>query len=145
MISLLRHVIFTVVLVFASAVAASAQDWIVTRTTTHVRFTVDKQNWNPVQQGMTIPNKAWIFTGSRGRAVLGRGEESITVHPGTLASVSTSGFFTRKTEVYQQTGKLVLDVEKRSRPHTYVQTPFLAAVVKGTKFEVTVTAKSATV
>ncbi|WP_210161477.1 hypothetical protein [Rhizobium leguminosarum] len=43
-----------------------------------------------------------------------------------------------KTEVLQQIGTLDLEIEKRSQPHTTVQTPYLEAVVKGTIFHVTV-------
>jgi len=144
--SLLRQFTLTLLLLCLSAAASSAQDWYVNRSTKQVQYTVDKQTWQPVELGMTLPNKAWISTGARGRAVLTRGSESITIQPGTLASIiSTSGVFTRKTEVVQQKGTLALSIEKRGRPHTYVHTPFLAAVVKGTTFEVTVTAKDASV
>ena len=43
------------------------------------------------------------------------------------------------------TGSLVIDVDKRAHPHFSVETPFLAAVVKGTKFGVNVGANSASV
>lgn len=145
MFNLLRRSILILLLVCLSAATSFAQDWFVERSTKQVQYTVDKQRWQPVEQGMTVPNKAWISTGPRGRAVLSRGQESIAIQPGTLASIITSGVFSRKTEVVQQTGKLTLNIEKRSRPHTYVHTPFLAAVVKGTTFNVTVTAKDASV
>jgi hypothetical protein len=85
-----------------------------------------------------VPNRAWVSTGPRGRIQLARGVESITFQPSTLASITTDGFFSRKTEILQQIGSLDLEIEKRSQPHTTVQTPYLAAVVKGTIFHVTV-------
>ena len=48
------------------------------------------------------------------------------------------GTFQGETEVVQQVGEINLEIEKRQRPHTTVQTPFLAAVVKGTRFTVKV-------
>ena len=125
---------------------AVAGEWLVDKANQQVRYTVDKRTWQPVTTGMTIPNKAWISTGPRGRAVLTRGVETISIQPQTLAAViTTNGLFSRKTEVVQQKGELALDIEKRGRPHTYVHTPFLAAVVKGTSFSVTVTPTDASV
>jgi hypothetical protein len=77
---------------------------------------------------------------------LSRGVETITFQPNTVAAIFTRDtLIDRKTEVAQQTGTLDLEIEKRDHPHTTVQTPFLAAVVKGTIFEVTVTKKNAKV
>ena len=133
------------IIVFAPSFAI-ASDWVVARTTKQVSYTIDKETWDAVEVGAVIPSKAWISTGPRGRVTLTRGEESLVLSPNTLGSViTTQGLFSRKTEVVQQTGQIALDIEKRSRPHTYVHTPFLAAVVKGTTFTVTVTDKQASV
>lgn len=123
-----------------SATAAAAnEEWTATRATDQVRYTVDNKTWSPLRKGMVIPNKAWISTGARGRLQLVRGTESIAFQPNTLASVVTRGTDqNRKTEVNQQVGEIILEIEKRQKPHTTVQTPFLAAVVKGTQFTVTV-------
>ncbi|MBO9198311.1 FecR domain-containing protein [Rhizobium sp. 16-449-1b] len=127
------------VLVFASGGAQAADDdWHVAKTTNQVKFTLDRANWSDVHVGDVIPNKAWLSTGPRGRLQLTRGVETISLQPSTLASITTSGFFSRKTEILQQVGSVDLEIEKRSQPHTTVQTPFLAAVVKGTSFHVTV-------
>nr|CAD6425827.1 membrane protein [Rhizobium sp. Q54] len=145
MLTLPRHLIVLAMLCL-SAASALAEEWFVERSSQQVQYTIDKHTWQPVSKGMTIPNKAWIATGPRGRAVLTRGVETIAIQPQTLAAIiTTDGLFSRKTEVVQQKGKLALDIEKRSRPHTYVHTPFLAAVVKGTSFSVTVTDKDASV
>lgn len=122
---------------------ASEEDWVVAKATAQVRYTTDKTTWHAVKAGMTIPNGAWMSTGPRARALLQRGVESVNFHPGTTASITTNS--SRQTEVVQPTGTLDLDIEKRSAPHTRVDTPFLAAVVKGTKFSVTVSKKTADV
>jgi hypothetical protein len=46
------------------------------------------------------------------------------------------------TTILQQAGSILLDVEKRNVKHFEVETPYLAAVVKGTHFQVTVNASS---
>ncbi|WP_077549041.1 FecR domain-containing protein, partial [Pseudorhizobium flavum] len=147
MTSFFRFITFIVfVMLCMSSAHALASEWIVSRTTKQVSFTVDKKNWVPVVGGMTIPNKSWISTGPRGRVELERGVEKVSFGPKTLAAIFTeSGLFSRKTQVVQQKGEIALNIEKRSRPHTYVHTPFLAAVVKGTTFTVTVTEKAASV
>ena len=120
---------------------ASGDDWQVAKTTSQVRYTIDRKQWTNLRVGDVVPNKAWISTGPRGRVQLVRGVESIGFQPNTLAAITTKpgGFLSpRKTEVFQQVGELDLEIEKRSQPHTTVQTPYLAAVVKGTIFHVTV-------
>ena len=144
--TLIRNLLILAAIFFTGVTSALAEEWLVEKANQQVQYTTDKHTWQPVKAGMNIPNKAWISTGPRGRAVLTRGVETIAVQPQTLAAIiTTASLFNRKTEVVQQHGKLALDIEKRSSPHTYVHTPFLAAVVKGTSFEVTVTDKDASV
>lgn len=93
---------------------------------------------------MDVPNAAWIHTGKRGRVILGRDEEKIMFAPNTMAAImskTTGG--KRETVVGQQFGRLLLDVETRAEQHTTVQTPYLAAVVKGTRFETIVDGRTA--
>ncbi|MGZ2455770.1 hypothetical protein ACVINH_000796 [Rhizobium anhuiense] len=138
---------FFLVLFFFSIVSANAAegDWQVAKASQQVNFTVDKRNWVAVRAGDIIPNTAWIATGPRGRVQLVRGVESISFQPNTVAGIFTSSFGERKTEVVEQAGVLDLEIEKRSKPHTTVQTPFLAAVVKGTNFRVSVSKSAAEV
>ncbi|MFP3547163.1 hypothetical protein SB748_27470 [Rhizobium sp. SIMBA_035] len=127
---------------------ASGDDWQVAKATSQVKYTTDQKQWTDLRAGDVVPNKAWISTGPRGRAQLVRGVESIGFQPNTLAAITTKpgGFLSpRKTEIFQQVGELDLEIEKRSQPHTTVQTPYLAAVVKGTIFHVTVGKSKASV
>ena len=117
---------------------ASDRDWKVTMTTQQVNFTVDGSTWKAVRVGDIIPNNAWVSTGARARVQLARGVESISFNPGTMAAISTSGMFETKTNIYQQTGALDLEIQKRSKPHTTVHTQYFAAVVKGTNFRVSI-------
>lgn len=130
----------------SGTVSATTETWVAARATSQVVYTTDKETWIPLRKGMEVPNKAWISTGPRGRLQLVRGTESIAFQPNTLAAVITRGSdINRKTEVVQQVGEISLEIEKRQQPHTTVQTPFLAAVVKGTKFTVEVTETDAAV
>lgn len=141
----LLRIFFLLLLSIPSIGLADQGDWKVARASDQVNLTLDKKAWTPVHTGDVVPNGAWVSTGERGRVQLTRGVESITFQPGTLAAVFTTGFLDTKTEVAQQKGTLDLEIEKRDHPHASVQTPFLAAVVKGTIFRVSVAPKSASV
>ena len=77
--------------------------------------------------------------------MLSRGKESMLIQPNTMVSIASSGLFERKTLVTQQTGTIDFEIETKGRPHTTVHTPFLAAVVKGTGFRVSIGKTSAKV
>ncbi|EJZ21222.1 hypothetical protein NE852_08745 [Rhizobium sp. Pop5] len=126
-------------ILLSAATFAAADDWRVVKATDQAKYTVDRTNWLDLHAGDVVPNRAWVSTGPRGRAQLARGVESITFQPNTLASITGyGGFLAPQTQIVQQVGSLDLEIEKRSQPHTTVQTPYLAAVVKGTIFHVTV-------
>ena len=124
---------------------AADGDWKVAKTSQSVKYALDKKGWITVHLGDIVPNGAWVSTGPRGRVQLTRGVESISFQPDTLASIVTTGTSDSQTEVIQKTGTLDLEIEHRDHPHAKVETPFLAAVVKGTVFRVSVTAKKASV
>ncbi len=88
--------------------------------------------------GDAVPNAYWVRTGPRARVLLAKGTERIMYRENTLAAISVSQPTGQKTKVMQRRGSILLSVEKRRRQHTSVVTPHLAAVVKGTVFEVTV-------
>ncbi|MCH4547077.1 hypothetical protein G9X68_09480 [Rhizobium sp. WYCCWR 11279] len=140
------RILVAALLLLSTAAFAAAGDWKVVRATEQVKYTVDRTNWLELRAGDVVPNRAWVSTGPRGRVQLARGVESITFQPNTLASITGyGGFLSPQTQIVQQVGSLELEIEKRSQPHTTVQTPYLAAVVKGTIFHVTVDKTKASV
>ncbi|MHA1547042.1 MAG: FecR domain-containing protein, partial [Alphaproteobacteria bacterium] len=86
-----------------------------------------------------------IVTGANSRVMLTRNKETMLIGPGSVVSLPRSTGSGSKTTVLQQAGTVLLDVEKRNVKHFAVETPYLAAVVKGTRFSVTVTSKGAKV
>ncbi len=79
-----------------------------------------------------------VRTGQNGRILLVRGQESMLISPNTVMSISKDKLESLSTTIIQQTGSILLEVEKRNVKHFKVETPYLAAVVKGTQFRVTV-------
>jgi len=78
-----------------------------------------------------------IRTGRNGRVLLVRGQETILISPNSvigLPAPKSQG----STRIIQQSGSILIEVEKRNHNHFEVETPYLAAVVKGTQFRVSV-------
>src|SRR5580765_7201152 len=86
-----------------------------------------------------------IRTGRNGRVLLVRGEESIMIAPNSVVGLPAETKEGLATTIKQQAGSILLEVEKKNVKHFEVETPYLAAVVKGTQFRVTVSASGATV
>ena len=86
-----------------------------------------------------------IRTGPNGRVLLTRGAESMMIAPNSVVGLPTEAKPGLSTTIAQQAGSVLFDVEKRNVQHFAVETPHLAAVVKGTQFRVTVTASGANV
>ena len=79
-----------------------------------------------------------IRTGANGRVLLMRGAETILVSANSVISLPTEQQGGMSTTIRQQAGTILLEVEKRNVKHFQVETPYLAAVVKGTQFRVSV-------
>jgi hypothetical protein len=80
----------------------------------------------------------YIRTGQNGRALLVRGTESILISPNSAVGLPKEKTGGLSTTILQESGSILLDVEKRSEKHFEVETPYLVAVVKGTQFRVSV-------
>jgi hypothetical protein len=81
-----------------------------------------------------------IRTGRNGRVLLVRGQETILISPNSVVGVPAQKS-PGTTTIIQQSGTILIvliEVEKRNNPHFEVETPYLAAVVKGTQFRVSV-------
>jgi hypothetical protein len=79
-----------------------------------------------------------VLTGRNGRVLLVRGEESILIAPNSVVGIPGEKKEPGWTTIVQRAGSILLEVEKRNVKHFEVATPYLAAVVKGTHFRVTV-------
>lgn len=128
-----------------SPATVEAADWVVAKVSQPSRYTLDKKNWVTIKPGMTISNESWISTGPRGRVILQRNKDRVTFQPGTLVGVFERAGMAIHTDFAQQSGTITLDIDPQKKPHLAVQTPFLAAVVKGTQFSVTVNKSGAKV
>ena len=107
---------------------SSGEVWITTAGAQQVSLTADTK-LNPGDS---------VRTGKNGRVLLIRGEERIMVSPNTAIGIPSEKRNDLPTTITQQSGTILLEVEKKNVQHFEVETPYLAAVVKGTQFQVTV-------
>lgn len=114
---------------------AGAADWVVSKVNPPAQYSVDSATWHALSVGTAVPDGSWVRTGERGILLLEKDAGSILFKPGSLAEIANEFEGRPGTSIRQRSGALLLDVRTRDRAHTEVQTPFLAAVVKGTKFE----------
>lgn len=103
----------------------------------------DASGDHAAQRGSIVPAGATLMTSPGARAVLVRGEDFVTVAANSRLRVpeaaQTAGLF----QMIEEWGNAVFRIKHLAKPHFAVQTPYLAAVVKGTTFSVTVTPQGA--
>ena len=133
------------VLAASTAFAADGDTWTVSRFSGEVWLAgSDVQQASLKQEDVLKPGDT-VRTGRNGRVLLKRGEEMIMLAPNSVVGIPAQKKEGLSTTIVQQAGTILLDVEKRNVKHFEVETPYLAAVVKGTQFRVTVNAGRTTV
>jgi len=146
---MLARMIFALLTVLTPALLgagspAIAQDaagsWRISKSSGDV--SVSTQGLQPVAltNGMTLQSGDSVRTGQNGRVLLVRGNETILISANSALSLPKDKKDGLSTTILQQAGSILLEVEKRSVNHFEVETPHLSAVVKGTRFHVTVNA-----
>ena len=79
-----------------------------------------------------------VSTGGDGRAVLVRGDQYMVVSPKSKIRIARPKKSGGVTQIFEYFGNVLFRVDKKTDPHFGVDTPYMAAVVKGTTFSVTV-------
>ena len=129
----------------ATAFAADDGVWSVSKSSGEVWVTTTGTAQVALTQEETLRPGDMIRTGHNGRVLLVRGEETILIAPNSVIGLPTEKSDGLATTILQQAGSILLEVEKKNVKHFEVETPYLAAVVKGTQFSVTVNANSTSV
>ena len=134
---------------FAALLPFSAQaddaSWQIEKMSGDVRVLSEDAQPVSLGAGRALSEGSVIETGADGRVILSRGDESIVVSPNTSLSLAPESNRGMMTTILQRMGTILLSVDKKDRQHFEVETPYLAAVVKGTKFTVTVDGKGSAV
>jgi hypothetical protein len=127
-----------------SIAPALADDWTAQQLRGQVLQLVAKQ-WQPLNRGDVVPDDRVIRTLGFGRVTFTRGGETIELGPNTQIQIHDRGGSKPFTTVTQYFGSVGVEAEVENVQHFAVDTPFLAAVVKGTKFVVTASKTGASV
>lgn len=114
------------------ASAAFADDWVAVKLRGQVLQLVGG-DWAKLQRGDVVPDDRVIRTLGNGRVDLQRDAEVISLGGNTQIQIKDKAG-QRFTTVQQHFGTVEIEAEVRNVQHFAVQTPFLAAVVKGTHF-----------
>src|SRR5689334_8697969 len=140
----MRYVLTMAVALVASSAAFAGDDgvWSISKSSGEVWVTTSGAEQVSLRQEDPLKPGDVIRTGRNGRVLLVRGEETILIAPNSVIGLPTDKKDGLSTTILQQAGSILLEVEKRNVKHFEVETPYLAAVVKGTQFAVTVSADS---
>jgi len=127
-------------IVFAGGLAQAQQSgWTVAKISGDVWISSGGVQKASLGGGSVVQAGDDLRTGRNGRVLLTRGEESILIAPNSALAIPQSTRDGLSTTITQRAGSALFEVEKRNVQHFSVETPNLAAVVKGTQFRVTVT------
>lgn len=117
---------------------AAAEDWVVLKSSGQVWIATSETKPVALSSASKLLPGDLVQTGPTGRVLLTRGDERILVAPNSVVSLPKYESKTGFTTILQQAGSIAVEAEKKDLQHFEVQTPYLAAVVKGTTFTVTV-------
>jgi hypothetical protein len=128
-----------VILAFSGSIA-NAQDaaWRVSKASGDVTIAASGAQPVALADAASLNPGDMIRTGANGRVLLVRGTETMLITSNSVVSLPKEQKDGLSTTILQQAGTILLEVEKRNVKHFQVETPYLAAVVKGTQFRVTV-------
>jgi FecR protein len=99
-----------------------------------------------VASGTTFQQTGTIASGSTGQTVVTRGHDIVEMQPQTTITVDESTPDNSSIIVRLINGRIFVEAAKRKKDQTFsVETRYLVATVKGTKFDVTITQHGAAV
>src|SRR5450631_2785770 len=125
--------------------AGDGEAWSVSKSSGEVWMTTTSAQTVSLSQQDVLKPGDTIRTGRNGRVLLVRGAETVLVSPNSAIGLPTENEDGLSTTIVQQAGSILPEVEKRNVKHFEVETPYLAAVVKGTQFRVSVNAASTSI
>ena len=134
----------TPLLLAMSSSAMAAPAWKVSEVSGDVRV-VENGRPRAALRGALLASGATIVTGQSARAVIVRGGEFVVVSPNSRLRIAEPAQQQGIIQAVVEFGTSLFRIERKATPHFGVQTPYLAAVVKGTVFTVTVGGQGATV
>ena len=119
---------------------AQTADWRIERMSGNVQIH-DGESWVRLDQIRELYAGDSIWTGRNGRILLKNHQGSVLLAPKSLVKIPAQALPSSFSVLFQTHGTVSVDVTKRRKQHFSIQTPYLAAVVKGTEFDVEIEKK----
>ncbi len=121
---------------FAWTAAAFAADWQITRLSGDVRVHRTSATWVSLNANQNLNPGDAIWTGRNGRVMISSEDGYILIRPRSMVKIPRQGLPGNMNVIFHGFGTVEAVVEKRQNHHFSVQSNYLAAVVKGTRFSV---------
>jgi hypothetical protein len=133
------HILGMVLFLFASpASGKTAAAWVVAQKSGDVQVVRNGAQPASIQLHSALAPGDLVATGASGRAMLTNGDDYVIVAPSSRLVLPREQQQTGFTRLIQQVGTMLYKVKHTGVPHFSVDTPMLAAVVKGTSFTIVV-------
>lgn len=139
-----KTLIVAIGILFGTGAMAAPADWKVSDVSGQVTISAGATSF-PVKRGQRVVIGDTVETGRDARVVLVRDRDYIVIAAGSRLRIAPPADAGRLTQIIQVIGKAAYAINKRLTPHFEVKTPNLAAVVKGTKFDIAVTPEGCSV
>ena len=140
-----RGVLAVVTLIAGLLVASTATKsgdvpvaWRVLTLAGHAQARLDDAPFHALALGDTLPPGTEIVTDAGSKMTIAHGKDRLMVAPATRLQIARRTPGSVWDRLLQSFGSVIYDVEPRKDRTFGVDSPYLAAVVKGTRFEVTV-------
>jgi CHASE2 domain-containing sensor protein len=141
-------ILFGLVLAIALApyhATAQERGWKVTKWSGAVTWTTAAGQIAKSLDGAVIGPGDRLATGANGRVMMVRGQDTLVMSENSSLQVPLAEMTGSTPTIVQIRGRVSYDVDPRPVQHFIVETPHLAAVVKGTQFLVSAEATASTV
>ena len=135
--SVTRIILAAVISTLVLAGGAAADQWHISRSSGAVWVGSDTAQLVSLGPTTDVPGGATVMTGEGARLFLVRGTQTMLVGPNTVVTLPDSDS-NGITTILEQAGEITFDVDRQKVKHFAVETPYLAAVVKGTNFNIRV-------
>ena len=141
---LIGNGVVLVVAILLLTATAQADEWRIVQSSGPISIGSGGVQAASLGPNLVLPSGATLTTGKGGRVMLLHGTQTLVIGPNTVVTVP-EGDSNGITTILQRAGEVTYDVDRQNVRHFAVETPFLAAVVKGTLFTVRIGGRRAAV
>ncbi|MEX0342680.1 MAG: FecR domain-containing protein [Erythrobacter sp.] len=138
-----KHTLVPLAILLSSTSAlAQSGPWKVSET--HGQVVIRSQSGErTAKRGAPVRAGEQVVTGVSSNATIVRGNEFVTLRPNTQVTIVPRERESGVVQIIQNIGSAIFNIGRQPNPHFGVDTPYLAAVVKGTTFSITVSGEGA--